>query len=251
MIKTIIIDDESDARDMLEKMLSKFFPNKFLVLDKCESVDSALISIEKNQPELVFLDVQMPEKNGFELIKELKEINFELIFTTAHIQFAINAIKCSALDYLLKPITQIDLSDAIKKYESKSYKIQQQERLVLLLENLDLGNSEFSKVAFHTDSGIELVKVNTILYCEADVNYCNIYCLNDKKLTLSKPLKYIESLLPKSIFQRIHKSYLVNLNYVSRFNKLNDYQVELVNGLTLPVSFRQKENLIYVITKKK
>ena len=119
MIKTIIVDDEFNAREFLEKLLHRSFPNRFLVLTKCESVDEAVIAIEKFNPELIFLDVQMPEKNGFELFKEIKSINFEVIFTTAHSEFAIDAIKCSALDYLLKPIAAIDLIDTIKKYDSK------------------------------------------------------------------------------------------------------------------------------------
>ena len=251
MIKTIIIDDEYNAREFLEKLLKRSFPDRFLVLAKCESVDEAVIAIEKYNPELVFLDVQMPNKNGFELFKELKTINFEVIFTTAHSEFAIDAIKCSALDYLLKPITAIDLLETIKKYDSKLHKATQQDKLILLLENIDTGSSEFKKIAFPTESGFELVKTNTIIYCEADSNYCNINCLDGRKITLSKTLKYVEELLPSSIFQRIHKSYLVNLNYVNRFNKTNELLVELTNGETLPVSVRQKEDFINAIIQKK
>lgn len=117
MIKTIIIDDEYNAREFLEKLLLRYFPNKFLILAKCESVDDAILAIEKFNPEIVFLDVQMPNKNGFELFKDLKEINFEVIFTTAHSEFAIEAIKRSALDYILKPINYIDLLGAVTRYE--------------------------------------------------------------------------------------------------------------------------------------
>lgn len=251
MIKTIIIDDEFNAREFLEKLIHRSFPNKFLVLEKCESIDDAVIAIEKYKPELVFLDVQMPNKNGFELFKEIKDINFEVIFTTAHSEFAIDAIKCSALDYLLKPITAIDLLETIKKYDAKQNKASQQEKLMLLLENIDTGSSEFKKIAFPTDSGFELIKTNSILYCEADSNYCSIKCLDGRKITLSKTLKHIEEILPKTIFQRIHKSYLVNLNYVNKFDKSNELIIELTNGENLPVSFRQKENFINAILQKK
>lgn len=251
MIKTIIIDDEFNAREFLEKILHRSFPNKFLVLGKCESIDDAVVAIEKYNPELVFLDVQMPNKNGFELFKEIKDINFEVIFTTAHSEFAIDAIKCSALDYLLKPITAIDLLETIKKYDAKQNKASQQDKLMLLLENIDTGSSEFKKIAFPTDSGFELIKTNSILYCEADSNYCSIKCLDGRKITLSKTLKHIEEILPKTIFQRIHKSYLVNLNYVNKFDKSNELIIELTNGENLPVSFRQKENFINAILQKK
>ncbi len=251
MIKTIIVDDEYNAREFLEKLLMRSFPDTILVLAKCESVNEAIIAIDKYKPELVFLDVQMPNKSGFELFKIIKEVNFEVIFTTAHSEFAIDAIKCSALDYLLKPITAVDLLDTIKKYDLKQNKASQQDKLMLLIENIDTGSSEFKKIAFPTESGFELIKTNSILYCEADSNYCSIICLDGRKITLSKTLKYVEELLPKSIFQRIHKSYLVNLNYVNRFNKTNDLIVELTNGATLPVSVRQKEDFINAILQKK
>ena len=251
MIKTIIVDDEFNAREFLEKLLQRYFPDKFLVLALCESVDDAIHAIEKFNPELVFLDVQMPNKNGFQLFKELNKINFEVIFTTAHSEFAIDAIKCSALDYLLKPINYIDLLETVKKYESKFHNASQQEKLMLLIENLDNGNSAFNKIALPTETGFELVKTNAILYCEADSNYCKIVCLDGKKIVLSKTLKFIEELLPTSIFQRIHKSYLVNLNYVTRFNKTNELLVELSNGQTLPVSIRKKEDFINAIIQKK
>lgn len=168
MIKTIIVDDEYNAREFLEKLLTRYFPDKFIILDKCESVDEAIVSIEKYNPELVFLDIQMPNKNGFQLFKELNKVHFEVIFTTAHSEFAIDAIKCSALDYLLKPINYIDLLDTIKKYDSKQNKASQEEKLRLLLENVDTGGSEFNRIALPTENGFELLKTNAILYCKAD-----------------------------------------------------------------------------------
>lgn len=251
MIKTLLVDDEFNARELLEKLLSRYFPDKFLVVAKCESVADAVIAIEQFQPELVFLDIEMPDKNGLQLFKELKKVNFEAIFTTAHSQYAIDAIKQSALDYLLKPINYLDLLDAIKKYENKIHKTYEFDKIALLVENLNTGNTEFRKIAFPTENGIELVKINSILYCEADSNYCTIVCLGNKKITLSKTLKYVEELLPSNVFQRIHKSYLVNLNYVNRFTKSNELLIELANGETLPVSVRQKENFINAIIPKK
>ena len=251
MIKTIIVDDEYNAREFLEQLLIRYFPDKFLVLAKCESADEALNAIENFNPELVFLDIQMPNKNGFELIKSLKTINFEVIFTTAHSEFGIDAVKASALDYLLKPIGYIDLLEAIKKYDGKQYKASQQDRLMLLIENIDFGSSEYHKIAFQTETGFEFVKVNSILYCEAESNYTKVIFLDGKKITLTKTLGLIEELLPPDIFKRIHRSYLVNINYVNRFNKINDYFVELTNGESLPVSVRKKDDFINDIIKKK
>ena len=251
MIKTIIIDDEYNAREFLEQLLIRYFPDKFLVLAKCESADEALNAIENFNPELVFLDIQMPNKNGFDLIKSLKPINFEVIFTTAHSEFGIDAVKSSALDYLLKPIGYIDLLEAVKKYEAKQHKASQQDRLMLLIENIDFGSSEYHKIAFQTETGFEFVKVNSILYCEAESNYTKVVFLDGKKITLTKTLKLVEEILPKDIFKRIHRGYLVNINYVNRFNKTNDYFVELTNGESLPVSVRKKDDFINDIIKKK
>lgn len=251
MIKTIIIDDEYNAREFLEKLLNRYFDNKFIVLDKCESIDQAVVSIEKYNPDLIFLDIQMPNKNGFELFKEIKNINFEVIFTTAHSEFAIDAIKCSALDYLLKPINFIDLAATIKSFDAKQHKVSNLTKLRVLLENLETGNSEFNKVAIPTEHGFEFIKPNSIMYCEADSNYCKLHLLNGKSLIVSKTLKHIEELLPKTIFFRIHKTYLVNLNYAARFNKTNELFVELNNGEKLPVSVRKKEEFLDVIIQKK
>lgn len=251
MIKTILVDDEYNAREFLEKLLTRYFPNKFLVLAKCDSVDDAVMAIEQFKPDLVFLDIQMPDKNGFELFKELKNINFEVIFTTAHAEFGIDAIKQGTLDYLLKPITYPDLLEALKRYEHKAKKNAQFDKFSVLIENLDVGNAEFKKIAFPTENGFELVKLSTILYCEADSNYCSIICLGDKKIILSKTLKHVEEMLPTNLFQRIHKSYLVNLNYITRFHKTNELTVQLANGMSLPVAIRQKENLINAILQKK
>lgn len=250
MIKTILVDDEFNSREFLDKMLTNYFPNKFLVLAKCQCVDEAKIAIAEHQPELVFLDIQMPDKNGFQLLKELNKVNFEIIFTTAHAQFGIDAIKQGALDYLLKPINFTELAESVKKYESKIQKASVFEKFSLLVENLDAGESNYKKIAFPTENGFELLKVNSILYCEADSNYCKVVCLGGKKIILSKTLKFVEEMLPSNVFQRIHKSYLVNLNYVNRVNKTNELMVHLATGETLPVSTRQKENLINAILKE-
>lgn len=250
MIKTILVDDEINARNLLEKLLERYFPDKFLILAKCESVDDALIAIEKFNPELIFLDIQMPQKNGFQLLKEVKTINFEVIFTTAYAEFAIDAIRSSALDYLLKPISYVDLASTIKKYDEKANKASEQQKLMLLIENLDTGSSIYNKIALPVEYGFEIIKINSILYCEADNNYCKVYCLDGKRIVLSKTLKYIEDLLPNTIFHRIHKSFLVNLNYITRFDKTNELKIELTNGQILPVSIRQKEEFLNAIIQR-
>ena len=246
MIKAVIIDDEINAQSLLEKTLDKYFPNKFNIVEKCNSVDTGVLAIKTHEPELVFLDIQMPEKNGFELFKYFEAINFEVIFTTAYNQFAIKAIKRSALDYLLKPINHLDLSEAVKKFERKSERNFAQKKLALLLENLNVNDQNVSKIAFPTLEGFELIHSNQILYCKAESNYCCIKKIDGSMKTASKTLKFVEEILPENSFQRIHKSYVINLNYVVRYHKANK-EVELTSGEKLPVSFRKEEEFINVI----
>lgn len=246
MIKAVIIDDEVNAQNLLEKTLDRYFPNRFNVVEKCSSVDSGVVAIRKYEPELVFLDIQMPEKNGFELFKNFDTINFEVIFTTAFNQFAIKAIKRSALDYLLKPINHLELAEAIKKFEKRNEGNSAQKKLALLLENLNVNDQNVSKIAFPTLEGFELIHTNQILYCRAESNYCSIKRIDGSTKTAAKTLKYVEEILPGGSFQRVHKSYVINLNYVVRYNKANK-EIELTTGEKLPVSFRKEEEFINAI----
>lgn len=246
MIKAVIIDDEINAQSLLEKTLERYFPNKFNIVEKCNSVDSGVLAIKEHEPELVFLDIQMPEKNGFELFKSFDAINFEVIFTTAYNQFAIKAIKRSALDYLLKPINHLELAEALKRFETRNAGSFAQKKLSLLLENLNVNDQNVSKIAFPTVDGFELVHSNQILYCRAESNYCCIKKIDGFTKTATKTLKFVEEILPPNCFKRIHKSYVINLNYVVRYHKANK-EVELTNGEKLPVSFRKEEEFINAI----
>ncbi|GAA4325719.1 LytTR family DNA-binding domain-containing protein [Pontixanthobacter gangjinensis] len=246
MIKAVIIDDEINARELLEKTLHRYFPNKFNIAEKCASVDAGVLAIKKHEPELVFLDIQMPEKNGFELFKYFENINFEVIFTTAFNQFAIRAIKRSALDYLLKPINKLDLADAIKRFEARNKESFAQKKLSLLLENLNVNDQNVSKIAFPTVEGFELIHANQVLYCKAESNYCCVKKIDGCTNVITKTLKYVEEILPPASFKRIHKSYVINLNFVVRYHKANK-EVELTNGEKLPVSFRKEEDFINAI----
>ena len=250
MRKIVIIDDENRTRELIARMIDSFGFD-VVTIPEGENVQSGIDAIEKHQPDIVFLDIQMPDGTGFDVIRSIENKTFEVIFITAHEEFAIKAIKFSALDYLLKPINYIDLVATVKNYDAKQNKVAHLTKLQVLLENLATGNSEFNKIAIPTENGFELIKPNSIMYCEADSNYCKLYLLNGKSLIVSKTLKHIEKLLPKAIFFRIHKTYLVNLNYAVRFNKTNELLVELSNGQKLPVSVRKKEEFIHAIVQKK
>lgn len=250
MIKTIIVDDCSISRITLHKILTNTFANRFSIVAMCENADEAKVAIEKYKPQLVFLDIEMPNKNGFELLKEIEIINFETVFTTSHPEFAIKAIKSDAFDYLLKPIKTNDLIETIKRFEIKLLKNITQNNHSFIKDNNTNDSVVISKIALPTEKGYEFIKINSILYCEANSNYCKIICVDGKEIVLAKTLKVIEKMLPSNLFQRIHKTYLVNINYITKYNKTNSLEIELTNGKKLPVSFRQKENFLNVIKKQ-
>ncbi|SEB07331.1 two component transcriptional regulator, LytTR family [Flavobacterium gillisiae] len=251
MITAIIIDDEQNAREFLQKLLVRYFPKKIAVLEICDSVATGVEAINRFQPSLVFLDIQMPDENGFGLFKYFNKINFDVVFTTAYKDYAIDAIKHSALDYLLKPINYIDLLSTIKRFEENDKIHLQNERISLLLQNISSDNSSFNKIALPTQNGYELVKLNSIVYCQSDSNYCKIICADGKELLMAKTLKFVEELLNSDLFIRIHKSYLVNLNFVVNFVKGDELLITLINGEKLPVSFRKKEQFLNAILHKK
>lgn len=247
MIKTIIIDDEVNAREFLEKLLARYFPDKFVICAKCSSVDDAIEQIDRHAPDLIFLDIQMPDKNGFELLKSISTVNFEVVFTTAYSEYAIKAIKHSAFDYLLKPINYIDLLSTVKRFEAQQNEAQKEQRIELLLNNVGNASSTFDKLTIPTETGFTLINKSNILYAQANDNYCLIHLVDGKVITASKTLKSVEELITASYFFRVHKSYLVNLNYVKHFHKPL-LEIEMVNATRIPVSHRKQSTFVKAIT---
>lgn len=251
MITCIIIDDEKPAREFLTKLINQYFGTKLLVLDAVESVTKGVEVINKLHPELIFLDIEMKGEDGFQLFKYFDNVFFDIIFTTAHKDYAIDAIKHAAIDYLLKPINFVDMNEAIKRLERKQTATTNQQRINALLENLNTDSSQFNKIAIPTSTGYELEKISNILYCEGMDNYAKIVTLQGKEIVITKTLKYLEETLPNKVFIRIHKSTLVNLNHVASYSRVDGYSVTMVNGKQLDVSFRKNEHLINTIFKSK
>lgn len=248
MIKAILIDDELHAREYLEKIIETYFSKKILLSASCKNIKEGLENIEKYNPDLVFLDIHLQAETGFDLLKGIPKIDFEVIFTTAHAEFAIDAIRWSALDYLLKPIDILELTNTIRKFEKKWQNKIEIDRFKLLIENISCDDASNAKIAFPIENGFKIVKINSILYCQSDINYTKIFLINGTSFILSKTLKLIEELLPSSIFLRVHNSYLVNFNYVTYFNRSIDSYVELPNNLKIPVSTRKKDEVIKKIS---
>jgi len=250
MTTCIIIDDERKAREAFSKIVERYFKNKLEVLSLSESVKEGVAAIHKCNPDIVFLDIEMPEENGFKLFENFDTVNFEVIFTTAYNQYAVNAIKYSALDYLLKPINLVDLRDALKRYENRKNLKSQHERIEVLLSNMNMGDSIKRKVALPTLAGYQMEKINSIMYCEGDQNYTKIHLVSGKYILVSKTLKYVEELLPADVFFRIHKSFLVNLNYVEKYLRIDGHKIYLDNGTQLDVASRRTEDFVKALTDK-
>ena len=232
----IIIDDEKNARETLAKIIERYFSNKIQILSSADSVKEGVFAINKYNPDLVFLDIEMPEENGFKLFDYFDIYNFEVIFTTAYKQYAIDAIKFAALDYLLKPINFIDLKDVLTRLEKKQNKSSNPAQIEAFLSNLNNDPGNFNKIALPTLDGYQLEKVNNIVYCQAEENYCKIFTNRNEVILVARTLKNIEELLPDEVFFRIHKSHLVNMNYIKSYSKTDGYRIKLENGVELDVA---------------
>jgi len=213
--KVLIVDDEERAQVLLERLLNRI-PD-IEVCGKASSVDEALEIIANNEPNLIFLDVQMPEKNGFQLVDYFKKfsMNIKVIFVTAHAEFAIDALKVSAFDYLLKPVMMDQLRETMLRYKAEKRLISQQKKVDKLLEIID----KPGKIKFNTRTGYILVTPGEIMYCEADVNYTNIYFGRENKEIVTINLGRIEGLLTPYSFYRISRSILINTSFLKKADR--------------------------------
>ena len=242
MIRAIIVDDEPYCCDTLETMLEKYCPEVQLVAI-CHSGEDAIAAIGQQKPDLVFLDIEMPRMNGFDMLQKIGTINFEIIFTTSFDQYALRAIRFSALDYLLKPIDKEDLVNSVQKVIQRTQKpIAQQ--LQLLMQKLQQPVNPLNKIALPTMEGLQMVPVESILYCESDSNYTIFYLKDKQKIIVSRTLKEIEELLEEFSFARVHSSYLVNLREVNKYIKGEGGYLVLNDGSTVNVSASRKKLLL-------
>jgi len=245
MVTAIIIDDEAKGRLALREKLSTYCP-QVQVLAEASNGKDALLLIALHQPKLIFLDIEMPHMNGFEMLNALPEKNFQVIFTTAYDQYAIRAIKYAAFDYLLKPIDIEELKNAVEKITSnKNHQTKKQAEL--LQENMQHPKKQLNKLAIPTLDGLLFFDIKDIIHLEANSNYTFINLLGKTKITASKTLKEFEELLPGDIFFRTHHSHVINLNYIKRYIKGDGGQIELQNGTYVDVSRRKKEEFLKVI----
>lgn len=235
MLKAVIIDDSIEARKALVSEIEDCCPEIELI-GQAEGVVSGAKLIRSMNPDLVFLDIQMNDGTGFDLLELIGSINFKVIFTTASDEYAVKAFKYSAVDYLLKPIDPDELVSAVKKAERGN----QKENLNLLMENAKHSNKPVRKLALNTLDKLHIVNISDIVRCESDVNYTQFFFSNGNKLLVTKTLKDFEDLLSEHQFIRVHQSHLVNVNFIKEFVKGDGGYLVMTDKTSVPVSTRKR-----------
>jgi two-component system LytT family response regulator len=244
MKKAVIIDDENRTRDLIAKMINSFGLD-ILAIPAGENVQSGIQAIEELNPDIVFLDIQMPDGTGFDVLKSVKNKNFEVIFITAHEEFAIKAIKFSALDYLLKPIDPEELKAAVEK-AIKAVDDKKEESQFEALQN-NIQPNQKKRLVLKTQESVYVVELHEIIRCEADRNYTSFFLSSGKKILVSKTLKEYETLLSSHNFLRVQQSHLVNLDFVDRYDKGNGGSVVMKDGSEVPLSPAKREVFFKII----
>jgi two-component system LytT family response regulator len=240
MLKAILIDDEPDCVQLLARELAAHCPQVQVVGQATRSEDGLRL-IQVVQPDLVFLDIEMPRMNGFQLLEKLGEIPFNLIFVTAYNEFAVKAFRFSALDYLLKPIDSQDLQEAVRKAERRQ---RVDDRQIASLRSQLHTHQLSDKIAVPYQQGVIFLPVNEIIYCESDSNYTNIIATQNRRYLLTRTLREVQEVLEERNFLRVHRQFVVNLDHIKLFMKGEGTYLVMTNEMSIPVARNQKEKLI-------
>ncbi len=248
MINAVIIEDEKKSREVLEALVKANCPD-VNILGSADSVASGVELIRKTNPRLVFLDIEMADGSGFDLLEKVTNTGFDIIFTTASDAHALRAIKYSAIDYLLKPIDADELKTAVEKIRAKQSDTANLENLKFLLANFKRPNEQYSKITLPTGNAYEIVNVKDIIRCEADGSYTSFFLENKKKLLVSASLKHYEDLLPPDDFIRVHHHHLINMNHVVRFLKTDGGYAVMSDGTQIEISRRKKDFFLQRLNK--
>ncbi|HAN17544.1 MAG: DNA-binding response regulator [Bacteroidetes bacterium GWC2_33_15] len=238
-LKAVIVDDELASRETLASYLKNYCPDIYLVAD-ADSVKSGLEIIKKNKPDVVFLDIEMPYGNAFDLLEQVDNIDFDLVFVTAYSNYAIKALNMSASYYILKPISIDELIHAVEKIKSERNSGDISIHSKILIENIQSVNKQNHKIVLPQLNGFDVIKVNDIIRCRANDNFTEFYLTNGTRKLISRTLKFYEDILKDFDFVRVHKSHLINLQYVTRYMKGKGGQVEMTDGSVVDVSVNQK-----------
>lgn len=246
MITALLIDDDSNLRNGMKGLLSMYAPD-IAILGEADSVKSGIKAIEEHQPDVVFLDIQLGDGTGFDILEQIMlkqgSINTHVVFITAHEEYAVKAFRFSALDYLLKPVDPEDLNAVIEKIKKVLANNETFAHIDLLLENISKKVDKFKRIALSTAEGIHLFEVSDIIRLESQDNYTKFFIQNNKPVLISKTLKEYEDLLSEQGFERIHQSHLINLAYLKSYIKKDGGYAVMADGSHLPISQRKKERL--------
>ncbi|MES2513538.1 MAG: LytTR family DNA-binding domain-containing protein [Bacteroidota bacterium] len=245
MIKAIIIDDETNNQELISNLLSSYAEN-IQVVSIADSVESGFQAITEHQPDLIFLDIQMPDGTGFDLLKKFDKVSFKVIFVTAHQEYAIEAFKYSALDYLLKPLSPSNLISAIKKVEESFNSDELNLKLKTLLSNITEPAKTKRKIVLKTMERIYSIDLNDVIRFESDGGYTKVYLLDGKRIMVSRTMKEFDDLLTDVGFLRVHNSHLINMNHLFCFEKTEGHIV-MKDDSIVPVSNRKKEQLLELL----
>lgn len=243
-LKAVIIDDEQDAREVLAQTINEFCDNVDII-GEAKGVAEGVKTLKTVTPDIVFLDIQMQDGTGFDLLDLISPFNFKVIFVTAYDKFAIKAFQYSALDYILKPLSPLNLVNAINKYkEEKAVFSEFEHQIELLKSNI---NGIVHKIAVPTSDGVKFLKIDEIIHCKSDGCYTVFYLEGKKELTVTRTLKEYADILPEDVFYRIHKSHLINVNYIEQYVNRDGGMVVMENNNSLPIARNRKEDFLKVL----
>lgn len=248
MITAVIVDDEALARDAILNMLKLFCPN-VQVIGQASDMESGVKTITELKPDVVFLDIQMPNGSGFDLLKQFTSISFKFVFITAYQEYAIKAFKFSALDYILKPVDPSELVKAVEKLEESIEEEETNKKFQTFIENIQWHEKDPQKIILKTLDSVIVTEIESIIRCESQNNYTMFYFSNRPKLLVSRTLKEFDDMLSSSGFFRAHQSHLVNLNFVKKYNRFPESHLVLNDETTVPVSVRKRDLLAELMKK--
>jgi two-component system LytT family response regulator len=248
MLKAILVDDEFRSIEVLQSLLASFCP-QVQICAVANDVDAAYNEILSHKPDLVFLDIEMPGGDGFSLLAKFTEINFQTVFVTSHSHYALNAIKFSALDYILKPAMPEDLMKAVEKAEERIENQNLQIKIETLAQNLKTTNRENKRLVLKTSDQIYVADVKEIVRMEGALGYTTFYLNDGHKILVSKTLKEYDDMLEGYDFLRVHQSHLINMKFFVRFDKRDGGFAVMKDGAKIPVSVRKKEELLNYLDK--
>jgi two-component system, LytTR family, response regulator len=247
MVHAIIIDDETNCIEMLEWLIKTYCPS--VTIDAlCDSGEKGIEAINKYNPDVVFLDIEMPKMNGFDMLEKFSTLPFDVVFTTAYNKFAIKAFRYSALNYLLKPIDPEDLQTTIKKIEEKKSN-PSKDQLALLLESMKALKPTMQRIALTTSDGMIFVETKSIMYCQAESNYTSIKLTDGKQVLIAKTLKDIDETLSGQDFFRIHNSYLININEIKKFVRGDGGYVLMNDGVQITISRSRRDEFFEMFSR--